>query len=83
MPKSFDERNHPRPNPLPEYRERGQARRVVVIGIVVFFVAIILVLSPLLLGRNMLNKYLVAFGLVGACAGVSLMLHGAVDWFRK
>jgi len=56
---------------------------VVVIGIVVFFVAIILVLSPLLLGRNMLNKYLVAFGLVGAYAGVSLMLHGAVDWFRK
>ena len=56
---------------------------MVVIGIVVLVVSVALVLSPLLLGRNMLNKYIVAFALVGACAGVSFMLHGAVDWLRK
>jgi hypothetical protein len=52
-------------------------------GAAVLIASMTVVFSPLLLGQNAMNKYLVAFGLVGACAGLSIMLHGAVDWLRR
>ena len=61
---------------------RRVARRAVVAGCGVFVVSALLVCSPLLLGRNGFNKYIVAFGLVGAFAGMSFVLHGTVDWLR-
>lgn len=61
----------------------GSERRVVGWGAAVLIVSMAMILSPLLLGPNGMNKYIVAFGLVGACAGSSIMLHGVVDWVRR
>lgn len=62
--------------------ERGRARRTVLIGLAVFVVFTLLAFSPLLLGRGSLNRYIVAFSLVGALLGASFMFHGAWDWLR-
>ena len=62
--------------------EAGQraARRALLAGIVLIPVCILLVLSPLLLGRWSVNRYLVAFGLIGCLLGGSFLLHGTWDW---
>lgn len=49
-------------------------------GLVVFFG--LLILSPLLLGRGSLNRFIVAFGIMGLLLGASFFLHGAWDWLR-
>ena len=46
-------------------------------------IGVILVLAPLLLGRGMLNKYIVAAGFLCACVGLSLLLNGLLDHFFK
>jgi hypothetical protein len=63
-------------------QERARARRTVVIGLVVFVVFALLTFSPLLLGRGSLNRFIVAFSLVGVMLGGSFVLHGAWDWLR-
>ncbi|HZN63991.1 MAG TPA: hypothetical protein VFB66_01735 [Tepidisphaeraceae bacterium] len=62
--------------------ERHRARRTVLVGLVVFVVCAMLTFSPLLLGRGGLNRFIVAFSLVGVMLGGSFMLHGAWDWLR-
>ena len=62
--------------------ERPRARRTVLIGLFVFVVFAMLAFSPLLLGRGSLNRFIVAFSLVGVMLGGSFMLHGAWDWLR-
>jgi hypothetical protein len=48
---------------------------VVVFGLLVF--------SPLLLGRGSINRYIVAFSLIGVLLGASFLLHGGWDWVRS
>ena len=74
----------PDPDPAsdtPLYR-RSRARRTVLTGLAVFVVFGLLTFSPLLLGRGGLNRYIVAFSLVGVLLGGSFMFHGAWDWLR-
>ena len=52
------------------------------IGFAVVAVFASLTLSPLLLGRGSINRYLVAFGLLGVFAGGSFILNGSWDWLR-
>jgi hypothetical protein len=65
---------------MPEPRDR--ARRTVFIGLAVFLTGALITLSPILLGRGSLNRYVVAFGLVGVFIGGSCVLHGGWDWLR-
>ena len=52
-------------------------------GVAALTIGVILVLAPLLLGRGMLNKYIVAAGFLCACVGLSLLLNGLLDHFFK
>ena len=61
---------------------RARASRMIGFGILLLVIGAILMLAPLLLGRGSLNKYLVAFGFFGACVALSLLVHGAWDWWR-
>jgi hypothetical protein len=63
-------------------RRRARAARTVLIGLAVFCVFALLAFSPLLLGRGSLNRYIVAFSLMGVLLGGSFILHGAWDWLR-
>ena len=69
------------PDPDPQHRRRS-ARRAVTIGVVVFLACAALTLSPLLLGRGSINRFIVAFGLMGVFIGASFILHGGWDWLR-
>jgi hypothetical protein len=62
---------------------RASGRRAVVAGATLVVVCGLLVLSPLLLGRGSINRYLVAFGLVGFLLGASVLLHGGWDWLTS
>jgi hypothetical protein len=61
----------------------SRARRTVGIGLALVVVFGLLVLSPLLLGRGSINRYFVAFGLIGVLLGASFLLHGGWDWVRS
>jgi len=63
-------------------RGRRAARQAIVIGAIVFVLSAGIIAIPFFIARNPFNKYIVAFALVGALAGMSFMLHGAVDWLR-
>ena len=49
------------------------------IGVALLSVSAVLIASPLLLGRGLLNKYLVTIGLLGALTGASCILHALWD----
>lgn len=53
------------------------------IGITLFCVFAALTLSPLLLGRGSLNRFIVAAGLMGVFVGGSCVIHGTWDWLRE
>ena len=61
---------------------RGRARRTVFVGLIVLGIFTLLTFSPLVLGRGSLNRYIVAFSLMGAFVGGSCVIHGAWDWLR-
>ena len=72
-----------RPPPEDEALKRKRdARNALLAGVCVLAASVLVVFSPLVLGRWSLNKYLVAFGLFGTCLGASFMLHGTIDWLR-
>jgi hypothetical protein len=48
-------------------------------GALALTVGVVLVLAPLLLGRGMLNKYIVAVGFLCACLGLCLLLNVLID----
>ena len=48
-------------------------------GAIAVAIGVLLVLSPLLLGRGLLNKYIVAAGFLCACVGLGLLLNGLLD----
>ena len=58
----------------------GSTRRALVAGFVLLLCSALLVASPLVLGRSTINRYLVAFGVIGLLLGASVFLHGAWDW---
>ena len=55
-------------------------RRALLAGVALVVVCGCVVVSPLLLGRGSLNRYLVAFGLIGVLLGGSFLVHGSWDW---
>jgi hypothetical protein len=63
-------------------RRKEQGRRAVLAGAALCGVAVMLMVLPLIWGRSSINKYFVAFGFVGFCAGMSFIAHGAWDWWR-
>lgn len=48
-------------------------------GAIALLVGVLLVIAPLLLGRGMLNKYVVTAGLLCVCLGLCLLLNGLLD----
>lgn len=62
---------HPRP------------RRALIAGSCLVLVCGLLAFSPLLLGRGSINRYVVAFALMGVLLGGSFVLHGAWDWLTS
>ena len=56
------------------------ARWTVLIGIVLVLLFGSLAFTPLLLGRGSINRYIVAFSVVGVLLGPSCFLHGTWDW---
>ena len=56
------------------------ARRTIIAGAALVLACGTLALSPLLLGRWSVNRYIVAFGLIGGLLGASFLLHGTWDW---
>jgi hypothetical protein len=61
----------------------GRARRTVGVGALLVVVFGLFVFSPLLLGRGSINRYIVAFSLIGVLLGASFLLHGGWDWVRS
>ena len=64
-----------RPQPTPG--------RTVLLGLSIFVVSGLVVLSPLLLGRGSLNRFIVTSGLVGVFIGGGAVIHGGWDWLRE
>ena len=75
-----------------EYREpqagdevvvrRARARRAVGVGVCGLVVSAALMISPIVLPKIGVVKYIVAAGFLGACWGLSCLMHGAWDWWR-
>jgi hypothetical protein len=75
-----------------EYREpedgdevvvrRARARRAVWAGLLGVILSSVFMASPIVLGEWSINKYVVALGFLGACWGLSCLMHGAWDWWR-
>ena len=59
---------------------RREARRTMLLGVAIFVVSVGVVLSPLLLGRGSLNKFIVVSGLAGVFIGGGAVIHGCWDW---
>ena len=59
---------------------RRRAARAVGVGLLLVATFGLLTLSPLLLGRGSLNRFIVVVGLVGVLVGGSCAIHGAWDW---
>ena len=61
---------------------RRTPRRTVRIGCVIFLISTSLLVVPLFVARGAPAKYFIAFGVAGACLGVSVMLNATLDWLR-
>jgi hypothetical protein len=85
MASAADPRDPPPGDPTAPVKRpaRSSPKSVALAGLWTFLVSAALVLSPLALGRSELNHYLVAFGFVGLCVGLSIMLHGVLDGLRR
>ena len=64
-------------------RRPSSARRALLAGLALVVVCGLLALSPLVLGRGSINRYIVAFALMGFLLGGSFLLHGAWDWLSS
>jgi hypothetical protein len=61
---------------------RPSPSRTILLGLAVFFFGVLVTLSPILLGRGSLNRYIVVFGLIGVFIGGSAAINGLWDWLR-
>ena len=59
---------------------RRRALRAVGVGLLLVTTFGMVTLSPLLLGRGSLNRFIVAVGLVGVFVGGGCAIQGAWDW---
>ena len=66
---------------MPQPRHR--ARRTVLTGAAALIAGALIILSPLLLGRGSLNRYIVTAGLISVFVGGSCVINGAWDWLRE
>ena len=63
--------------------KRQGARRTILTGLLLVAGCGLVVLSPLVLRTGSVNRYLVAFGLVGVLLGGSFLLNGSWDWLAE
>lgn len=63
-------------------KRRRSAQRALVVGLILFGAGATMVLCPFIWGRSGVNKYVIAFGFVGATWGLSCIVHGSWDWWR-
>jgi hypothetical protein len=61
---------------------RKRAMRVMTIGAIVFALCALLTLTPIALGAK-IGRFVVAAAVVGIVIALSLMLNGAIDWWRR
>ena len=66
----------------PPHRPSAPAK-VLRVGSIVLIISLALVASPLIIGSGGPAKYLVAFGFVGTCVGLCILINGAWDWLRR
>jgi hypothetical protein len=66
----------------PTPRRKRRAIQSVRLGSAILLASLALIASPLLLGSTGPMKYVVAIGALGACIGLSSLLHGAWDLLR-
>ena len=59
---------------------RSSPLRTLLAGLTLVLFFGLLTLTPLLLGLGSINRYVVAFGLIGVLLGGSFLLHGSWDW---
>ena len=57
------------------------ARRTIATGILIVVISAVAFVVATLLGAK-LGKYPAAAGVVGLCIGASIVLNGALDWWR-
>jgi hypothetical protein len=62
---------------------RPSAGRTILLGLAIFIVSALVVLSPLVLGRGSLNRFIVVSGLIGVFIGGGSVIHGCWDWLRE
>jgi len=63
-------------------RPTTRPARGVVVGLVTFFVSVVILLIPFALRMTRNGKYVVAFAFIGACVGLSIALNAALDAWR-
>ena len=63
-------------------RRARDARRAITFGISLFLICFVLLFSPMLIGAK-LGKFVVAPAIVGVCWGLSCVLHGGWDRWRR
>ena len=57
--------------------------RTLKISAVVAAIALAMMLSPLILPRSTVNRFLVAFGFIALCWSLSCLLNAAFDLWRQ
>ena len=62
---------------------KAGVRRALLAGLALVVVFGLLALSPLVLERGSVNRYIVAFSLMGVLLGGSFLLHGVWDWLAS
>jgi 4-hydroxybenzoate polyprenyltransferase len=60
-------------------RASTRTLRIGAIGVVISFALMVL---PLILPRNSINRFLVAIGFIGLCWSLSCLVNGVWDWLR-
>jgi hypothetical protein len=63
--------------------QRQRAQRAIAIGAIIFVSSLVLILLPLVIPLGAGAKYLIAIAFVGAIAGLSIILNGIIDYFRR
>ncbi len=61
----------------------NHAAKTIRFGLITLACSIALGLVPLLIGTSGINKYLIAFALVGGCLGLLCLLLGAIERLER
>ena len=67
----------------PDARDpRRSASQAIRVGVIVLAVGAVLTLVPLVLDLRSVNRFLVAFGLIGVLVGLGCLTNGLIDLVR-